>query len=60
MEVLDMDMVQKLEETLTRLNSMTESERKDLEDAYVKYRDEEAQGLYDVPFDLDIPDKLKH
>ena len=55
-----MDMVQKLEETLTRLNSMTESERKDLEDAYVKYRDEEAQGLYDVPFDLDIPDKLKH
>lgn len=55
-----MDMVQKLEELLTRLENMTEEEHKELDATYIQYREEEASRLYDTPFDLDIPDKLKH
>ena len=55
-----MDMVQKLDELLNRLENMTEAEHKELDAAYIRYREEEARGLYDIPFELDIPDKLKH
>lgn len=53
-------MVQKLDELLNRLENMTEAEHKELDDSYIQYREEEARGLYDIPFDLDILDKLKH
>jgi len=55
-----MDMLQKLDELLNRLENMTEAEHKELDDSYIQYREEEARGLYDIPFDLDIPEKLKH
>lgn len=55
-----MDMAKKLDELLNRLKNMTEAEKKELEDSYIQYREEEARGLYDIPFDLDIPDRLKH
>lgn len=55
-----MDMAKKLDELLNRLENMTEEEHKELDAAYIQYREEEARGLYDIPFDLDIPDRLKH
>jgi len=55
-----MDMLQKLDELLNRLENMTEAEHKELEGSYIQYREEEARGLYAIPFDLDIPEKLKH
>ena len=59
-EELNMDMLQKLDNLLVRLSNMTPTEKKDLQDSYAKYREEESRGLYECPFELDIPDKLKN
>lgn len=55
-----MDMLQKLDDLLVCLSNMTPAEKKDLQDSYAKYREEESRGLYECPFELDIPDKLKN
>ena len=55
-----MDMLQKLDDLLVCLSNMTPAEKKDLQDSYAKYREEESRGLYECPFELDIQDKLKN